>query len=156
MRTLVLVVCVAACSSDPSDVAGDYAVTVTNGENGCNIASWTAGAAANATVTLTQRDRDVTANVTGLGAFALDLLLGSHAYSGKINGGDLDLDLFGVRTNTTGNCTYTFNSEIHATIDDDTLSGQIDYHTAVNDNPDCAGIKDCLSFQDFRGMRSAR
>ncbi|HEU4733084.1 MAG TPA: hypothetical protein VFT22_34560 [Kofleriaceae bacterium] len=156
MRTLALVTCLAACSSDPSNVAGDFSVMVTNRDNGCNIANWTVGATNSATVTLTQRDNDVTANVTGLGAFALDLLLGGHAYTGKINDSDLALDLFGVRSFTTGNCTYTFNSEIRATINGDLLEGQLNYRTADNDNPDCAGLKNCLSFQDFSGTRTAR
>ena len=96
---------------------------------------------------------NVTANVTGLGAVVLDLLLGGHAYAGKINGGDLDLTLFGVRSNTSGNCTYTINSEIHAVIEGDVLTGQINYTSATNGNPDCAAITSCLSFQDFNGTR---
>ena len=159
MRLLVLVavvvapVCAAACSSDNGNAAGDYSVTLASRDNGCNIASWMVGATNGATVTLTQADNNVTASVTGLGAVALELLVGGHTYMGKISGDTLDLTLFGSRSNMMGNCTYTFNSEIHAVLDGDVLTGQIDYVSATNNNPDCAAIKDCRSFQDFNGTR---
>jgi hypothetical protein len=156
MRILALTIWVAACSSDPSNAAGDYAVMVTNADNGCNFMNWTAGAITNATVTVTQNASVVTANVTGLGAIVLDLVLGGHAYSGKISGSTLDLDLFGVRSNTTGNCTFTYNSEIRAVLDGDALTGQINYVAATNGNSDCGGIMGCRSFQDFTGTRPAR
>ena len=160
MRLPVLVVapvaallCAAACSSDNGNAAGDYTVTLTNRDNGCNIAGWTVGNTSTATVTLTQANNNVTAAVTGLGAVALELVVGGHTYTGKISGDSLDLSLFGSRTNMMGNCTYTFNSEIHAVLDGDVLTGQIDYLSATNNNPDCAPVKDCRSFQDFNGTR---
>src|SRR5262245_62020742 len=103
MRHLVVVLCAAACSSETGNAAGDYMVTLTNRDNGCNFGNWTSGATANATVTLTQNDHDVTAAVTGLGAVALELAVGGHVYTGKISGDTLDLNLFGTRSNTTGN-----------------------------------------------------
>lgn len=153
MRHLVLAVCAAACSSDNGNAAGDYMVSLTNRDNGCGIMNWTVGASANASVTLTQSDANVTASVTGLGAVALELVVGGHVYTGKIAGDTLDLNLFGTRSNTSGNCTYTINSEIHAALDGDVLTGQIDYLSATNNNPDCAALKDCRSFQDFNGTR---
>src|SRR6185503_335525 len=153
MRLLVLAMCMAACSTDNGNAAGDYTVSLTNRDNGCSIANWTVGASANATVTLTQSDADVTASVTGLGAVALEIVVGGHVYTGKISGNTLDLELFGTRSNTSGNCTYTYNSEIHAVLDGNVLTGQIDYLAATNSNPDCGAIKDCRSFQDFNGTR---
>ena len=58
--------CVAACGSDDVSAAGDYTVTVTDGNNGCNLPSWTAGATSSATVTLTQSQSNVTAVVGGV------------------------------------------------------------------------------------------
>jgi hypothetical protein len=156
MRSVALVIVLAACSSDPKNAAGDYSVMVTNHDNGCNFMSWTPDDTSDATLTLTQSSNHVTANVTDLSAVILDLALGGHAYAGEINDGDLDLNLFGVRSNTTGNCTYTFNSEIRAVLDGDALSGRIDYVSATNNNPDCVGIMDCRSFQSFDGSRSPR
>ena len=153
MRLLALVVCVAACSDD-RNAAGDYTVTVTDRANGCNIPNWTAGMMTTATVTLTQSSNNVTAVVTGLGGLALDVGLGSHSFTGKINGSTLDLDLFGTRSNSSGNCTYTINAKIRAVLDGDMLTGQIDYTSATNGNPDCAAIEGCDSFQDIAGSRA--
>jgi hypothetical protein len=150
-----LALAVAACSDPPSNAAGAYAVTVINRDNGCMFGNWTPGTAATADVTLTQDTHDVTAEVTGLGAVVLELAVGGHTYAGMIQGGDLDLNLFGTRTNTLGNCTYTLNSEIHAVISGDVMTGQINYTSAPNGNPDCAPITGCLSFQDFSGNRPA-
>lgn len=146
--------CVAACGSDDLDAAGDYTVTVTDGLNGCNLPSWTSGAMSSATVTLTQSSNNVTAVVTGLAAIVLDLGLGGHSFTGKINGSTLELDLFGTRSNSSGNCTYTLNAKIRAVLQGDALTGQIDYTSATNGNPDCGGIAGCDSFQDIAGTRA--
>jgi hypothetical protein len=153
MRFLALWLCVAACTDD-LNAAGNYSVTVTNRDNGCNLANWTAGTTGAATVTLTQSSNNVTAVVTGLGAIALEVAVGGHSFTGKINGATLLLDLFGTRTNNAGNCTYTLNAQIHAVLDGDKLTGQIDYRSATNGNPDCGGITNCDSFQEMAGMRT--
>jgi hypothetical protein len=145
---------VAGCSSDDANVAGNYTVTLTDGDNGCNLPSWTSGATSTATVTLTQGGNNVTANVTGVTGLALDVGLGSHSFTGKVNGSDLDLQLFGTRSNSSGNCTYTLNATIRATVSGSNLNGQIDYTSATNGNPDCSTIDKCDSFQDVSGSRA--
>jgi hypothetical protein len=157
MRALVLLLpCLAACLNDDADASGDYQITVTNRENACNFPSWTAGDSGPATTTITQNRNDVTASVTGLGALFLEVSIGGHAFTGKVSGGTLALKLFGSRSYTMGNCTFTYNAEIHATIDGNALDGQLEYRPATNGNPDCAGITDCLSFQEFTGSRPAK
>lgn len=163
MRLCALWICVAcaaaggaACGSDDANAAGDYTISLTDRDNACNLGNWTVGATSTATVTLTQSSNNVTAVVTGLGAVVLDLGLGGHSYSGKIDGTTLELDLLGTRSNTSGNCTYTLNSKIHAVLDGDTITGQIDYTSATNGNPDCTAIAGCVSFQDFTGSRPPR
>jgi len=157
MRALVLVACAAAgCSNDYADASGDYTVTVTNRDNACNFGNWTPGDSAAASVTLSQNRNNVLAQVTGLGALVLEASIGGHAFTGKIEGDDLALNLFGTRTSSSGNCTYTFNGEIHATLDGDTLTGQLDYVSATNGNSDCAAIAGCKSFQEFTGTRPPR
>lgn len=146
--------CVAGCSSGDANAAGDYTVTLTDGDNGCNLPNFTNGATSTATVTLTQGGNDVTAVVTGVAGLALDIGLGGHSFTGKINGSDLDLHLFGTRSNTSGNCTYTLNATIRATVSGANLGGQIDYTSATNGNPDCSTIDKCDSFQDLSGTRA--
>lgn len=152
---LPLWLCVAACGSDDVNAAGDYTVTVTDGDNGCNLPSWTTGATSTATVTLTQSQNNVTAVVTGVAGVVLDLGLGGHSFTGKITGSDLDLHLFGTRSNTTGNCTYTLNAGIRAVVSGNMFTGQIDYKSATNGNPDCSSITNCDSFQDLSGTRAS-
>jgi len=154
MRFLVLWICVAACASDDANAAGDYAITLTDRDNGCNLGNWTSGATSAAPVTLTQSGNNVTAVVNGLAGLALDLAVGGHSYAGKVNGTTLELNLFGTRSNTAGNCTYTLNARIHAVLDGMNLTGQVDYTSATNGNPDCAGIASCDSFQDLSGSRA--
>lgn len=156
MRPLVLALAVAACGTSDVDVAGDYAISIVNRDNGCNFANWTVGGTSMATVTLSQSGASVTASVTGLGAVALDLALGGHAYSGRVDGDAVSVSLFGTRSTTMGNCTYTYTSRIVATSSGDILTGTIDYKPATNGNPDCAAISACRSVQEFNGNRPPR
>lgn len=145
--------CLAACSDETGNAAGDYKVTTTNSSNGCNVPNWTIGDTVDATVTLAQSDNTLTADVTGLGAVILELALGGHAYAGSIHDTTIRLALYGTRAYTSGNCTFTYNSEIFAVLDGDLIDGQINYTSKGNGNPDCAPITGCKSIQEFTGAR---
>jgi hypothetical protein len=96
----------------------------------------------------------VTANVTGFGAaFGLDLLLGSHMFTGTVDGDHLDLKIMGTNAQQSGNCTFTYTGQIDATANGDTLSGRINYTPATNGNSDCAAIAGCVTYQEFNGSR---
>jgi len=155
MRSILALLACAACSSD--DVAGDYAVAVTNRENGCSIQNWTVGdQATGIAVTITQDGSRVTATVGGVTGALLDLALGARAYTGNVDGNDLDLEIIGTRPMQSGNCTFTYNSEILAAADGDVLTGTIHYRGAGNGNADCASITGCDSVQEFNGTRPPR
>ncbi len=140
--------------SDPADVAGDYSVALTNRENGCDFANWTVGdMSSNIPVTITQDGSSVSATVGGGGAVVLDLALGSHVYQGNVNGSHIKATIFGNRSATDGNCTYTYNSTFDADADGDFLTGEIRYTPATNGNPDCAAIEGCVNRQEFNGNR---
>jgi hypothetical protein len=156
MKRLALVILVAACGSD-ANVAGSYTIAVTNRDNGCNFQNWQVGAMnTNINAEITQSGSNVTTNVTGAGGFVFDAVLGTHTYTGSVSGNDVSLDLFGTKSNTQGNCTFTYNSTIDATAHGDALEGRIDYTAATNGNPDCTTIQGCVSFQDFNGTRPPR
>lgn len=149
----MILVAAAACGSD-ADVAGDYTIALTNRDNGCDFANWTVGeTASNIPVLITQDGSNVTATVNGGAGIVLDLVLGARAYTGGVDGDDLFLELFGTRPQQSGDCTFTYNSVIDASIAGDVLTGRIEYRAATNDNPGCAAIEGCLSFQDFNGTR---
>ena len=155
MRSLgmILLACV-GCSSDPADVEGDYTIAVTNRDNGCQFANWTVGEqSASIPVTVTQSDTTVTAQIKGVTGTFVAFALGSATYTGEIDGDHLALDLFGTRSQMSGNCAFTYNSSIIGDVDGDTLTGRVEYTAATNNNPDCAAIEGCLSYQEFNGTR---
>jgi len=151
----VLLACGVGCgSSSPADVAGSYTVAVTNRDNGCMLANWMVGTSTpNIPVTITQSGSNATATITGLVGIYVSAGLGSNVYTGTVDGNDLDLELLGTRSQTMGNCTFTYNSAIAATLGGDALEGRVEYRVAGNGNPDCAVFDNCLSYQDFNGTR---
>ena len=154
LATLLPCVLVACGGGDPADVAGDYTIALTNRDNGCNLENYVEGnTSTNIPVVLSQEGGTATADVMGGAGVVLDLALGSHTYEGDVDGDDLFLELFGTRSQTQGNCTFTFNSEIDASISGDTLPGVINYKAATVGNPDCAPLEGCVTFQEFNGTR---
>jgi hypothetical protein len=154
-RTGYLFVLLVGCGGgSDANVEGDFTIALTNRDNGCNFANWTVGdTAANIPVVIAQTESNVQATVNGGAGLALDLAFGARTYSGTVDGNDLLLELQGSRAQSMGNCAFTYNSQIDARIDVDTLTGRIDYTTATNGNTDCAPIDGCVSFQEFNGTR---
>jgi len=143
------------CGSD-AEVAGTYSISLTNRDNGCMLPNYTVGdTATNIGVVITQSGSNVTLTVNGLAGIALVGLLGvgKNVYTGGVDGNDIDVESLGVAPKTSGNCTYTYNSQITGTINGDALEGRIEYRAADNGNPDCAAISGCLTYQDFNGTR---
>jgi hypothetical protein len=161
MGALVGVVCTAmvlgACGDDHVNAAGEYTLSITNRENGCGFSNWTEGdTATGIALSVTQSDGDVTGSVGGSTRVFLDLWLGSHTYTGSVDGNDVSMTLYGTVSNQEGNCTYTVNSTVEAELDGDVLVGDIRYTAATNGNPDCASLQGCVSRQSFNGTRPPR
>jgi hypothetical protein len=155
MRRLVVLMIMAGCGGgEDADVAGDFTIALTNRDNGCELENWTVGEqASNIPVIITQSSDNVTASVEAGAGVVLDVALGSHVYTGSVDGNDIFLELFGTRVAQTGNCTFSFNSEIDASLSGDSLTGRINYRAATNGNPDCSDLEGCVSFQEFNGAR---
>jgi len=161
LRTVLLAVgcLVGGCGGDGSggpaaDFAGDWTLAITNGDNGCDFANWQVGNTATAIpFTITQSGVDVTGNVGGLAGTYLDVVLGSHTFTGDVVGSNAQMTLFGSRSASEGNCTWTVNATVDADIDGDVVVGTIVYTTATNGNPDCASREGCETVQDFNGTR---
>jgi len=155
-RLLPVALLAAACgnSSTPANVAGSYTVAVTNEGNGCNFQNWQSGnTASNIPVTVTQSGANATAVVGGAAGAYMTAVLGSNAFSGPVNGAQVDLTLYGTRSASQGNCAYTVNATMLATSMGDFLSGTITYTAATNGSPDCGALQGCQSIQDFNGTR---
>ena len=143
-----------ACSESPAEVAGEYSLSMTNRENGCNFDNWTEGESnAGVSFTVLQEEETVNGEIGGLAGAFLEVVFGTRMFSGDISGSSLSLILFGERSSKEGNCTYTINGTMNAEIDDDLLKGEIIYRPATNDNPDCQALEACTSRQEFNGTR---
>lgn len=155
--TILLAVGLAAagCGGD-ANVEGNYSVALTNRDNGCNLGNFTPGdTASNISVVITQEGSTATVTVEGIAGLYLGGLLGGggNVYRGGVDGDGFTVDSIGTLPRTTGNCTYTYNSTIDASLDGDVLTGRIEYRAADNGNSDCSQIMGCLTFQDFNGTR---
>jgi hypothetical protein len=142
------------CGGSDTNVEGNWTMSVTNRDNGCNLADWEVGKqSTNIGVTILQEDTSVSAEITGLVGVYVTAALGTNKWSGAIDGDELTLDLAGSRGGQTGNCVYTYNSRILGDVNGDTMTGRIEYSAATNNNPDCAPIEGCVTFQEFNGTR---
>ncbi len=157
---LFLVLCVAPSSScgggDPVDVAGDFTIALTNRENGCDLANWEVDkTASNIPLTMAQDGADITGTVGGTSGGFLTLWLGSNVFHGTVDGDAIDMTIYGDRSESNGNCTYTINATVDATMDGDLMQGDIYYTAATNGNPDCetSGLEGCETRQEFNGTR---
>lgn len=159
LATLALTtLALAACGGDdPADVVGDYTLQITNGDNGCAFDGWNEGAVtSDVPLTITQDGAAATATLEGVVGGYVELVLGARVFTGEVDGARLALTLFGTRSATEGNCTYTINAEVDATLDGDLLEGEIRYVPATNGNPDCAPLEGCANVQLFNGTRPPR
>jgi hypothetical protein len=145
---------VACGGDDPSaDATGDYSVSITSGENGCNFVNWEVGATnTGIPMAIVEDDTGVTATVGGISALFLDLLQGSHAFVGDISGSELSLEIEGSVERSQDGCTHFVNSSLDATVTGDVLVGTVIY-TIAGDSAECAALAGCESVQDFNGTR---
>jgi hypothetical protein len=153
MKRLLLLLGVVACGGDPVDVEGTYSIGLTNRENGCNFDNWTVGQQTTGVdVVITQNGEAAIAEVQGGAGLYLNFAFGSNTFSGSVDGSDVDLFLAGTRSQTMGNCTFTYDGRIAATLSGNALNGTLTYSSNGNDNTDCAAIV-CDSVQEFSGSR---
>lgn len=141
-------------AEDPINVEGEYTVAVTNGDNGCEFDNWNEGDSTPAIpVSITQSGAEATADIEGGVGLYLDVILGSSTLTGLVDGNHMELTLFGTTNGTTGNCTWTVNTTLDATLEGDFLEGALRSEKATNGNPDCAPIEGCASIQNLNGTR---
>nr|HEX4314179.1 hypothetical protein [Kofleriaceae bacterium] len=146
--------CVLAACSSPANVAGNYTVDLTDEANGCNLSNFTQGqSTSGVSVSITQKDSDVTVAVTGVAGAYLMTVLGSSTFDGSVSGDGFDAKLIGTTAGHSSNCTFTFDADLHGDLAKDSISGTIDYTPQTNGSPDCSTIMGCTSTQNFSGTR---
>ena len=156
MRTIPLVFLAAvACSSSsspPANVAGTYTVSVTNGQNGCNISTFTPGAmSTGVTVQVTQNGAQISADVMGLAGVYLTAGVGSSTLVGQIGGSQASLSA--NADHTLGNCAFTTTATASITFSGNTMQGSITYTDSGNGSSDCGVAQSCTNEQMFAGSR---
>jgi hypothetical protein len=155
MRHLILLaLLVAGCGNDPVDAEGNYTLSVTNRDNGCNFNNWNVGESfTNIHASFIQSGDGITADFMDYVRVVYDAVLGTHTMGGAVDGDEIDMSAHGTKTYTIGTCTYTIDAHFKATLTGDTLTGRIDYIGVGNGATDCNGINGCVSFQDVNGTR---
>lgn len=133
--------------------AGVYAMTFTNQENGCAFGNWMIGATSTAEVTVSVHDDVVVGEPAGTTALFLDAWLGSHTFAGSIAGTKVTLVLAGNKQAIKGQCKYTFDASFEATLEGDSLTGNLLYRARTNNHPSCGTLTGCTTRQSVTGSR---
>lgn len=158
MRTILLALVVAAvvaCSGNSGDqptaqVAGNYTLTITDDQNGCNVENFTTNATQSGTmVAITQDGTSLTATAMQTMGLVLAFAAGD-TLSGTIDGSEASLTASSGLTQ--GNCAYatTVTTTIH--FSDTQMQGAMLYSEMGNGSSDCA-FQQCTSTQTFTGSR---
>lgn len=141
----------------PADVAGNYTVAATNGENGCMVDSWTEGeSSTNIPVTITQDGGDVSIVVDGIVGGFLNLGIGSNQFAGDVAGDRVSATLIGDNSYREGECAFTYTVDLDATVTGDVIEGSLEYRPVTNGHPDCGVLETCRNEQLFNGTRPPR
>ncbi len=141
--------------SEPEDVAGNYTVNLTNGDNGCELENWEEDAETSGVeLELTQDDTDLTGEVTDVAtALVLTIGLGSPDFEGTVTGSHFTLTNNGTVSGTDGDCVFTRTATIRGQIDGDAVEGTVTYTYETNGDPSCGDRETCESVQQFNGTR---
>mgnify|MGYP001603801700 CR=1 FL=1 len=150
----ILLVAALAMGCEPADVAGNYTVNLTNGENGCALTNWTVGEMTNAVPVVVVQDGDqVQLDVMGVGGTLLDLAVGSSLFTGQVGGNGITAALIGDNTARQGECVYTTTIDLDASVSGDFMEGQLRWRPVTNHHADCGVLESCENLQTFNGSR---
>jgi len=158
MRTILLALVVAAstaCSSDPNgptaQVAGDYTLTVTDNQNGCQVENFTTGASQSGiTMTIAQNGSSLSATGTGSTGLMLAFATGD-TLNGWIDGQEASLT--SSVSHTVGGCAYSTTATANLTFTGNQIQGTILYTDSGNGSSDCGFMQQCTSTQTVTGSR---
>jgi len=148
------------CSSDtafktatPSNIAGNYTLTITNGDNGCMLENWESGkSTASIPFVITQDGSNANGTLQGAAAVVLGLFIGTNQFTGSVSASDFVMTAYGTIPRHQDMCAYNLNARVTGSIAGDAISGTIDYAPATSTNPACMSVQ-CTSTQSFNGTR---
>jgi hypothetical protein len=158
MRTILLttlVAMVAACSGNDSDgppaqVAGNYTLTITDQQNGCNVENFTTNASQSGTVIAIAQDGS-SLSMTAMSTQGLVLAFAAgDTLAGTIDGSQASLSSSSGLSQ--GGCQYSTTATTNAHFSDSQVTGTILYTQMGNGSSDCV-VQQCTSTQTFTGSR---
>lgn len=153
---LALVAAVAACSGNdggppPADVAGTYTLTVTDGQNGCNVQNFTTNSTQSGiVVAIAQSGSSVSATMMDANGLVLAFATGD-TLAGTIDGSEASLTSSASRAQ--GNCSYAATATAYMKFLGTQVQGTIQYTESGNGSSDCGVMQQCTSTQTFTGSR---
>jgi hypothetical protein len=133
---------------------GTYNLALTNQENGCDIDGWMTGGTSNLSEKITAMESRLAAEATGSAGMLLMGWLGTHTFTGPLQGARLDLTLMGTKNSSKLGCVYTFDLTLDAVLDGTRLGGSMFYRARTNGVAGCGVLNGCISRQELRGVRS--
>jgi hypothetical protein len=139
----------------PSDISGDYIVTLTNGANACQFSNWTSGSSSNVHLDMQQTGSNATGTVTGVAGLLFDVILGGMpTFQGTVSGDSFSLAAVGTNSAKDGQCSYTIKATLTGTLTGDAIQGQLTYSETTNGSSDCSYHATCSSVEAYAGARA--
>ena len=157
---LLGILAVACGNTPPTNFAGSYAITIVNGDNGCQLQNWKVGdASTNITATVTQDSglAQLTIPTNTLAGAYLLLVLGTNTFSGTVSGDEFTANYLGTPSQTQNGCTYTTKATLDVTLDaNSVISGTITYTPQTNGDASCGVLNTCSYSQTVSGTRTSQ
>jgi hypothetical protein len=126
----------AACSTPTANVNATYDVTLTQGSDGCGVATAMEGVATTgSTLAFVQTGGDLQATLGGTNAMMLKTLVGNTVFTGTIDGDGIQMTISGEFTRMIDDCNYILDAVVTATASSDgaTLFGSLSYREVSSD-----------------------
>jgi len=154
IRALLVLAASLAMGCASADVAGNYTVNLTNGDNGCSFMNWTVGdTTSGIPIVVTQSEDQVQLDIGGAGGTLLDVGLGSSIFNGTVGGSTVTAALIGSTRANQGMCSYTITIDLDANVNGDFMEGELSWRPVTNMHPDCGVLEMCRNIQSFNGSR---
>lgn len=155
----------------PALSEGSYTLTVTNGPDGCGFYNWTMGESLETPLFIRQMTptaadpavAEISGALVGVGGLLVALGVGSHEFTGTVQGQALTLRVRGTTLQTRGSCNFLFDLIGTARVDgpagpdasgDTFLRNGVIRWVASPVSGDCSAYRSCSTVQTFTGRRT--
>lgn len=138
-------------------LAGRYNVSLTYGENGCDLDDWVEGTELTSVVLDMEQSssNEIRGEVEGIVGGILALVHGSNVYEGTVAGSEFTMRIDGQYPQVNGGCASTFDNLATGKVEGDFISGTLEFLVAGDGDPDCEAVE-CSSKMAFTGSRPPR